>query len=256
MAGFFLYYKRFTCHWLKEMRSFGAEQVAGVVLAVLILSFQIRGGLVPAKDAEPTVLATFLLPYLGLAAVYLVVHLVRTPWKMDREREIAVTTVNTEKALLQEALDKELTNPAKLEVTLLELQRELTREGVGRHIFIRAKIELIDPLQVSVSNYRLELSRGGVIADPEYRDDILNWESNNWRTGLCHQELRPLPMQLYCGDPKEGWVHFFTSWENKELDASRIRVVVHTPRGAGYGQSSAGPEYWNPVEGKIIAEKD
>jgi hypothetical protein len=85
MPDFLRYYKEFLAHWGKELWSLGREQVVGLVLAGLIFMFQIRNGLVPAKDAELAAQVTFLRPYLALLGIYLAIHLVRTPWKLDQE---------------------------------------------------------------------------------------------------------------------------------------------------------------------------
>jgi hypothetical protein len=97
MADFSRYYKRFFLHWGKELWSFGREQVVGVILAVLILFFQIEKGLIPAKDAALTAKATLLWPYLALIAIYLAIHLVRTPWKLDQKKITEITNLETER---------------------------------------------------------------------------------------------------------------------------------------------------------------
>lgn len=85
MADFLRYYKEFLAHWGKEMWSLGREQMVGFMLALLVLLFQIRNGQVPAKDAGWAAQITFLRPYLVLVGIYLAIHLVRTPWKLDQE---------------------------------------------------------------------------------------------------------------------------------------------------------------------------
>src|ERR1700676_225437 len=97
MAGFFRYYKRFFLQWGKELWSFGREQMVGVVLAILILLFQMEKGLIPAKDAVLTAKVTLLWPYLALIAIYLVIHFVRTPWKLDQKKITEITSLETER---------------------------------------------------------------------------------------------------------------------------------------------------------------
>jgi len=91
------YYKQFLAHWGTELWSFGKEQMVGVILAVLILLFQIREGLIPAKDMGLTALATILLPYMALIGIYAAIHLVRTPWKLDQKRITEITNLETER---------------------------------------------------------------------------------------------------------------------------------------------------------------
>jgi hypothetical protein len=85
MSSFVQYYKRFLGYWGKELWNFGSEQMVGIVLAVLVLIFQIKEGLIPSKDAKITAFATVLWPYLGLISIYLIIHWIRTPWKLDEE---------------------------------------------------------------------------------------------------------------------------------------------------------------------------
>ena len=84
---FFRYYKVFLGHWAVELWSFGKEQVVGIILAVLIFLFQVQKGLIPEKDAALTAKVTILWPYLALIVIYLVIHLVRTPWKLDQKKQ-------------------------------------------------------------------------------------------------------------------------------------------------------------------------
>jgi hypothetical protein len=85
MVDFFRYHKKFVSYWTHEMWRFGREQVIGIILAVLILAFQMWKGLIPARDASMIAKATVLWPYLVLVGVYFVFHLVRTPWKLDQK---------------------------------------------------------------------------------------------------------------------------------------------------------------------------
>ena len=59
----------------------------------------------------------------------------------------------------------ETASPARIKVSPVELFRTIRLHGKveGRHIFLRAKVELIEPLQASVTGYRMELSRDGVL---------------------------------------------------------------------------------------------
>jgi hypothetical protein len=84
-VGFFSYYRMFIGHLAKELLSFGVEQLVGVILAVLILVFQIHFGQIQTKDVRTSALATILWPYLVLAGFYVVVHCVRTPWKLHQD---------------------------------------------------------------------------------------------------------------------------------------------------------------------------
>jgi len=135
-----------------------------------------------------------------------------------------------------------------MKVTPYELQRTLRLHGKvgGCHIFVRAKVELLEPMRVTVTKYRMELSRDGSLDAPEFRRDIDRWEITDWsRDPIPHEEMRPLPMELNCGEPVEGWAHFVTERSDQELDRSLVRLFVHTSKGTGSAEIPAGPEYWN-----------
>jgi hypothetical protein len=82
MLSFAHYYKRFFGYWGKEICNFGSEQIVGILLSILILLFQIKEGLIPSKDAKIAAFATVLWPYVVLVGIYVVIHWVRTPWKL------------------------------------------------------------------------------------------------------------------------------------------------------------------------------
>jgi len=148
--------------------------------------------------------------------------------------------------------------PAKIKVTTYELQRTLRLHGKkeGRHVFLRAKLELMEPLQATVTKYRMELARDGVFENLEFQDDLARWEITDWsQDPIPHDEMRPLPTRLKCGDLVEGWVHFVTDRNNQELDRSRVRLFVDTPLGTGSAEIAAGHEYWNVIANRMVMEK-
>jgi len=149
--------------------------------------------------------------------------------------------------------------PARIKVSPVELRRTIRLHGKqeGRNIFLRAKLELLEPLQVTVTKYRMELSRDGVLDNLEFQDDLERWEITDWsQDPIPHDEMRPLPMTLTCGDLVEGWVHFVTERSDRELDQCSVKVFVDTPRGTGTAEIAAGRDYWNVKPNRMILEKD
>lgn len=117
-------------------------------------------------------------------------------------------------------------------------------------------MELVEPMHVTVTKYRMDLSRDGVLESPEIQDDLNVWEITDWtQDPIPHDEMRPLPMRLTCGDPVEGWVHFATERNDRELDRSRIRLFVDTSQGTGSAEIAPGHEYWNVINNRMIMEK-
>jgi hypothetical protein len=146
---------------------------------------------------------------------------------------------------------------ADILVSPQELQRTLKAHGVetGRHIFLQVKVELREPLHATVTKYRMELSRDGIIDELTFQDDISKWEMTNWRERPLHADIRPLPFELNSGEPIEGWVHFVTERNSHELDRSRVRFIVQTAIGAGHAEIPAGREYWVDSQDRMIMAK-
>jgi len=148
--------------------------------------------------------------------------------------------------------------PARIKVTTIELRRTLRLHGKkeAREVFLRAKVELSESLQVTVTRYRMELSRDGVFESLDFKNDLERWEITDWsHSPIPHDEMRPLPTTLKCGDLVEGWVHFATERSDRELDRSRVKFFVDTPLGTGSAEIAAGPEYWNVIPNRMIMEK-
>jgi hypothetical protein len=133
MADFLRYYRKCLSHWGKELWSFGGEQLVGLILAVLILFFQIRMGLIPTKDIRTSALANVLWPYLALVGIYLAVHLVRTPWKLDQELS---------KQLEHQATRREIKKQIEILTQFIERGQGFTRR-------CRGGTDLVPPEEVS-----------------------------------------------------------------------------------------------------------
>jgi len=149
---------------------------------------------------------------------------------------------------LRTELDQLKLTPAKIEVTPYELQRTVStehRDRQARHIFLRAKVELKEPAKVSMTRYRMELSRAGVQSAPKWRKDVHAWEITNWtQTPIPHDDMPPLPDELVAGIAAEGWVHFVTTLSDPELNLSWVRFFVETTRGGGTAEIKADEHYW------------
>jgi hypothetical protein len=80
----------YAWRWIKQIGlqlwSFGRDQIVGLILAVLILLFQLHYRLIQAADAKKAELGTILYPYLALLGLYLLYEAIRAPFALDRER--------------------------------------------------------------------------------------------------------------------------------------------------------------------------
>jgi hypothetical protein len=70
-----------------ELWSFGVDQLVGVILAILILLYQLHAGLIAGgKQLHITELTTLAYPYLTLLGVYILLEVMRAPFVLDRQQ--------------------------------------------------------------------------------------------------------------------------------------------------------------------------
>jgi hypothetical protein len=70
--------------WKDFAKPFWEQVMLGLIIAVAILFFQIRYGVIKTAEQKGNEFA-LLWPYLGLIGGFVLVHLVRAPWKLDKE---------------------------------------------------------------------------------------------------------------------------------------------------------------------------
>ena len=119
-------------------------------------------------------------------------------WNDEHKRALA----------LEKAIEKLKLAPAQFKITPYEL-RNL---GSGHEIFLRAKVELLAPIEISVDGYSVELSLNGLIEKPEVRSVTNKWRLHDGTPSMPKSHpMEPLPARLRSGHPAEGWIHFITS---------------------------------------------
>lgn len=135
--------------------------------------------------------------------------------------------------------------PAQLTITPYELRSSDSMRVEGRDIFLRAKVELVTPIEVTVDAYSVELSLNGLTETPEVRSVADKWRLHDGTPSKPQsQPMAPLPVSLRSGHPVEGWIHFLTTRNQYELESSTMTVFVHTPRGDGYVKFQPVRGYW------------
>src|SRR5208283_2781552 len=153
------------------------------------------------------------------------------------------------------ALEKEIESlrlvPAQFKIRPIELRRNDPTSTRKRDVFVRAKVELITPIEVDVDGYTLELSRDGVIEELGAGNDVSEWDLYI-NSSFNSVPMRALPKKLRSGQGAEGWVHFLTERTNYELESGRLRLSVHTSRGDGNAEVPCASEYWNPTRTTIV----
>ena len=69
------------------MQSFGRGQIVGLILAVLILLYQLHSGLIQSADFKRAGFETIAYPYVTLIILYFLFEAIRAPIVLDRERQ-------------------------------------------------------------------------------------------------------------------------------------------------------------------------
>jgi hypothetical protein len=123
----------------------------------------------------------------------------------------------------------------------------------GRDIFLRAKVELVTPVELAIEGYSVELSRGGTTESSTVIDDVRKWRLlSRSQNPPSSQGLAALPVSLRSGHPVEGWIHFATTKNQYEVQSGQMRLFVHSSRGDGFADIPCSSEYWNVTQENFL----
>ncbi|SRR6266852_5251601 len=85
--GFWTYYRRFLSVFFRDwLKLAGQQVVVGLLLAGMTLALQIHYGLISQAGLSEN-LKILLYPYAAILGLFVLWHLIRTPWKMHDELE-------------------------------------------------------------------------------------------------------------------------------------------------------------------------
>lgn len=244
LPSFKCYYGRFLAHWARELRSFGGEQIVGIILAVLILIFQIRGGLIPSNDVKVTAYATILWPYLALIGIYLIIHWIRTPWKLDQDLSEKCDELEHRVRHLESV-------PPNILLTIQDVVLHRTGDAEWRwkngEFLVQVSAELLNLPSATVEYSAQLVFRGEVVALPAIKD-VDRWEIIE---RAYYQQLYPntpsmlRPRQGFVTHPaaitenltrsirNEGWLHFQIEGMGETDIAKRTLRLYATSTGGG-----------------------
>lgn len=229
LASVLQYYRQVLKEFSKGIRaSFRRLQMLiGILITLAILLVQIRFGLVPQALVWPQFLS-FSLPYLVLILVVAFFHVVRAPWKVDKNRreeiaaiESAYQQLTKEQAELSATLTKQAMRPEiKCEVEEIHLYPK--PKGVA-DLFVRLRLEDLSNRIATIESYTAELQIKGKLRPGYFQDDLhLYVMTRNKRSTDEYgvDEWFPIPMateslsdlshyrDIGQGYPVSGWLHF------------------------------------------------
>jgi len=91
------YLSRWGKQIVRQIWSFGRDQIVGLILAVLILLYQFHAGLIDTKQRHATELATLAYPYLTLLALYILFEIIRAPFVLDQQQRARIKELEIER---------------------------------------------------------------------------------------------------------------------------------------------------------------
>jgi hypothetical protein len=171
-------------------------------------------------DWEMAKAAIFL--YAGIFAIYSVVHLARTPWRLDQARQCDLERSHSEYSHLETEVQR-LRSQAEDQRPILEVQVLETlfeKAKYPREVFLNVRLKNQRPnTSCTVTSYALEISIGGI----EYAsrrivhdlgDYLLANEPKNSSERVFHELFEDVTAgithtdPIEYGAPREGWIHF------------------------------------------------
>ena len=150
LPNFTSYYLLLSKEVLREFVRLGWSQVIAILLAVLILIFQIQFGLVP-HELEWATVQSVLWPYLLVLSAFVILALIRAPVKIDNAR------IQDHKTL------KELAESQTARIATLETKRE--RNAEQRHHYDMAKTAIEKHGETGKAVLRHLINYGRVVFD-------------------------------------------------------------------------------------------
>lgn len=131
LIKFSRYYLRVFRQIIKDLWKFGREQVIIAVLAsLLILYLQIRWGMIP-NQLTLSAFLSIAYPYLWIVGAAFVLHTIRAPFVLDKERQAEIDILNAQNAEMKDASserDKLAQRNQELESKLQSIQSEKSRQ--------------------------------------------------------------------------------------------------------------------------------
>lgn len=115
LKSFGRYYVKLTKYIVRDtFLSFGKDQIAGIVLIILIAIYQVKYGLI-RRDQTWANAMSIIKPYLWVLSAYVVIHAVRAPYVLDRARQREIENLKAEKAIQDQEIEKLDNQEAKKE---------------------------------------------------------------------------------------------------------------------------------------------
>ncbi len=121
------YYLRVLSRAFSDGAVWGRDQVIGLLLALAILAIQYQAGLIVSYASWKSVL----LPYGVLLAGFVILHLVRAPWKLDQESRATVSAERIAKEKAEAELNAGATIRGRCHIWVDRVERCITFDDWG-----------------------------------------------------------------------------------------------------------------------------
>jgi len=255
------FYGRWAKRWVGDLLKAWKEQLVGAALAIAILISQIRYGIIRPGEIKANAWA-IAWPYICLFTLFLIYHFLRAPLILDRNRQDAVTVLETQVKDLEaelEAKDEEATigievRDCHLSARLFGHFGEAIRSGqiddpvlpvdVFAHVWVVSSFSH----QRGVKEYFLEVTNGsGEVVDTRwlpnslgaYHKDSKEAVADTWGQ-VIEEPRRDLLKEvgtecLQYSIPMEGWLHFlFETIKLSEARFNKLTIVLKDSMGVCY----------------------
>jgi hypothetical protein len=189
--------------------------------------------------------------------IYVGTHLLRTPWKLDQERETELAEAGTESAQLRNEIEK-LRREAEAKRPVLDLEVFdvlFVESDYPREVFVEVGISNQRPDSIcTVTRYKLKVFIGGhAFSSEEIKHDLADFWLVTEPTRMEHPGAAAADQASYesiadvaagishlepirFGAPRRGWIHFCISDAPPMVQgfcpAQTVELEVHDPFGS------------------------
>jgi hypothetical protein len=255
------FYLRWARRWGTDLFKAGVGQIISVLLAVGLLFWQHRYGIIRPEGMKANIWARAW-PYICLFGALSVYHLFRAPKMLDQERQAAIDLLEAHieelKSELQ-AKDEQAcigieVRDCRINARLFKHLGDAMRRGemddptLAFDVFVNVWATSSFSHLRGVKEYSLELVRasGDVVTATWLRDDLAQYHIDSKESILdtfgqvieeprrdSLKELHAEPFQFTV--PQDGWLHFvFDAIKLSEAQTSKLTVVLKDSLGLIY----------------------
>lgn len=174
---------------------------------------------------------------LGCFALY---HLVRAAWRIHQDQELTVKSLTTEKDDANRELKKWQSVSPEIDIQIGAIIASRPLETGVQGLFLLVDLTLIEPAEVQIDTFKLEIVEGvGIQWEAMWVDDLEDWtrlikDPEKYRMVNYQKAARKLTQR---GDKTTCCLHFFFMMKEAKLSNVDLVLKVVTPHGTRSAQT-------------------